>query len=320
MEPNCNQEDLLNHIRFLTNSHNDLLEEMKRLKAKADDPYLSYRTPDPVRNLPNFDGNKSETQAWIEDTETALALFKNREGSPMYDQLVRAVKCKITGQAREAVIAAGNVNTWPEIKDVLTNAFGDKRDLTSHIQQLFYERQGKKSLAEYYNSLKKLETKIRSITASADEYKNSTTAVHHLIGVITLTRFIDGLEGTLSSYVRSCKPNDLDEAYSVSIEYTNASYRRKLEQTNTEERGRKKYDNETPSTSYSNRKNTQSDKPWSDKFRNKSFQEKKTNDDVSMRTLKSRMQINNAETDDKTVDNESDELNFHMVLGERSDT
>ena len=230
------------------------------------------------------------------------------------------MKCKITGQAREALIAAGNVSTWPQIKEVLTNAFGDKRDLTSHIQQLFYERQGRKTLAEYYSCLKKIETKIRSITASAEEYKNSIPAVHHLIGVITLTRFIDGLEGTLSSYVRSCKPNYLNGAYSVSIEYTNASYRKKLDHTSTDERGRKKYDNETPSTSYAVRNNNQSDKPWSDKFKNKPWQEKNRNDDVSMRTLNSRMQINNTETDEKANGNESNELNFHMVVGKNTDT
>ena len=85
MEQNFTPEELLVHIRELTNSHNDLLEDMKRMKARTDDPFLSYRTPDPIRNLPNFDGNKSETQAWIEDTETALELFKNYAGSSMYD-------------------------------------------------------------------------------------------------------------------------------------------------------------------------------------------------------------------------------------------
>lgn len=122
-----------------------------------------------------------------------------------------------------------------------------------------------------------------------------------------LSRFFDGVEGPLSSYVRSCKPDDLDEAYSVSIEYTNASYRKKLENTTTDERRRKKCASEAPSTSYTYRKNNQSDKNRSNKFKNKVWQDKNKNDDTSMRTLTR----NNTETENKADENELDELNFH---------
>ena len=54
------------------------------------------------------------------------------------------------------LIAAGNPNEWNEIREILENSYGDGRDLTSHIQSLFYVRQGNKSIVEYYNKIKKL--------------------------------------------------------------------------------------------------------------------------------------------------------------------
>lgn len=310
MEPNYTQEELLEHIRQLTNAQNELIREMDSLKARSNDSVLNFRTPDSIRYLPTYDGKKNETRAWIEDVENALQLFNEYKNSAIYDLIVRAVKSKITGEAREAIIAAGNVSTWPEIKDVLQNFFEDKRDLASHLQTLFYEKQGNKSLLEYYNNLKSVASKIRAITAVTEEYKNSIEGVHHLIGVITLTRFIDGLEGSLSSYVRCSKPKNIDEAYSISQEYTNAAYRKKLERIPIEDRKQKPGTFDKPSTSYGQRKIGQSSKPLSGKYK----PQQSTASDASMRTVNSKMQINSNDVEhfETTNDTELDELNFHM--------
>lgn len=56
----------------------------------------------------------------------------------MYPPLIRTIKGQIIGEAREILIASANPNNWIEIKDVLLHSYGDKRDLASHIQSLFY--------------------------------------------------------------------------------------------------------------------------------------------------------------------------------------
>ena len=48
---------------------NLLIEQLNALQRKADGPFLLFRTPDPNKNLLTFDGNKRETQVWIQDTE-----------------------------------------------------------------------------------------------------------------------------------------------------------------------------------------------------------------------------------------------------------
>ncbi|XP_058122484.1 uncharacterized protein LOC131293392 [Anopheles ziemanni] len=310
MEPNYTQEELLEHIRQHTNTQNELVREMNSLKARSSESIINFRTPDSIRYLPTYEGKKHETRAWIEDVESELQLFDEYKNSAIYDQIVRAVKSKITGEAREAIIAAGNVSTWPEIKEVLQNFFDDKRDLASHLQTLFYEKQGNKTLLEYYDNLKSVSSKIRAITTVTEEYKKSIEGVHHLIGVITLTRFIDGLEGSLSSYVRCSKPKNIDEAYSISAEYTNAAYRKKLERIPIQDRKQKPDTYELPSTSYGSRKIGQSPKPLSGKYEPLQI----TASDASMRTVNSKMQINNNDVEQfaNTNDTELDELNFRM--------
>lgn len=108
------------------------------MKAKNDDPFFfAFRTPDPIKNLTDFSGNKKETSASLEDAENTVGLFSQYREQAVYSQLVRAVKNKITGEAKEILISAGNPNRWEEIKEVVMNSYGDRRDLTSHIQFSF---------------------------------------------------------------------------------------------------------------------------------------------------------------------------------------
>ena len=241
-----------------------------------------------MKNLPTFNGNKRTVQAWIDDVEDCLRLFQNYAGQPVYNQIIRAIKNKITDGAREAIIAAGNPNNWNEIKNALLNAYGDKRDLTSYIQNLFRVTQGNKPVTDYYNKIKNLETCIKTNIALMEEYKNSIPAIQKLISLITLTRFIDGLGENLSMSVRSHRPETLDEALSITMQYSNASYRQKLDRQVI----KKEYHDKQiagPSKNHQNSANQYSNnqKTMSVKF--------KSDGDVSMRTARSHNQMHNHE-------------------------
>ncbi|XP_055622563.1 phenoloxidase-activating factor 2-like [Toxorhynchites rutilus septentrionalis] len=153
-------EALLSHIKHLTENQNELI------------------------------GNKKETQAWLEDAETTLNLFNCYRGDPIYVQLVRAIKNKITGEAKEILIAAGN--------------------------------------PKYYNRIKTIDTAIKSSAATREDYRLSTKAINNLVILMTLTRFIDSLNDDLSMHVRSYRPQSLEEAYAITMQYSNAAYRQKL--------------------------------------------------------------------------------------------
>lgn len=340
-------DELLGHIKTLTNNQNALIDELHRLRSKSEDPFLQFRTPDPIKNLATFAGSKKETHAWLEDAENTLALFKSYKDEPIYGQLVRAVKNKIIGDAKEILIAAGNPNQWEQIKEVILNSYGDRRDLTSHIQSLFYVNQGKKTLTEFYNQVKKIDTSIKATAALMDDYKSSTKAINSLISLMALTRFIDGLNDELSMHVRSYRPQSLEDAYSITMQYSNAAYRQRLNKQTTDQKTTKtnNFRNEhAPTKNYFEKKpNTPQNQTTSNQNPKNSSERwkaaKQTNDgDVSMRTVQSKQQINtnqtskeeeqnvkNNDADSSLLDSDEDdcfvddELNF-LVTGERTQT
>lgn len=325
-------ESLLQHIRTLTDNQNELIGQIRNMKSKAEDPFLQFRTPDPIKNLATFSGNKKETHAWLEDAENTLALFNAYTNQPIYSQLVRAVKNKIIGDAKEILIAAGNPNNWDQIKEIILNSYGDRRDLTSHIQSLFYINQGKRTLTEFYNQVKKIDTSIKATAALMDDYKASTKAINSLISLMSLTRFVDGLNDELSMHVRSYRPQSLEDAYSITMQYSNAAYRQKLNKQTTDVKTTKSNTFRNEYTSMKNTNNfekkitphtSQSQTPLnrnhqnSDKWR----VSKQTNDgDVSMRTVQSRQQINNNQTTDETEkDTKTDDVDASLLESDDDD-
>lgn len=299
-------EQLIAQVKTLTETQNRLLSTITALEKKAKDPFLNFSTPDPIKTIPEFSGNRKETLAWVEDTQQALDLFADYELEPSYTQIMRVVRSKIVGEAREVLIASGNPKEWEEIKEVLLNAFGDKRDITSHIQTLFYVRQGKTSLNDYFQKLKSIDTAIKSTAAQMDDYKGSTEAVNKLISLMTLTRYIDGLNGdTLAMYVRSYRPKTLEEAYEITIQHSNASFRQKLENRQN-----------TPTNSLNSKfqngkkENQNNSYPQLGNHKNSTKYKKPNNydEDVSMKTHHSKMQINNHEgKNSKEIENSEDE-------------
>lgn len=301
-------QELLLHIRNLTNTQQNLVQTITQMKAKADDPFMQFKTPDPIKNLATFSGNKKETQAWIEDTQNTLDLFNAYKGTPTYEQIIRAIKNKIINEAKEILIAAGNPNTWEEIKEVLLNAYGDRRDLTSHIQSLFYIKQGNKSLAEYFNKIKGIDTAIKATASAIEDYKDSTRAINKLISLITLTRFVDGLGDQLSMHVRSYRPETLEEAYNITMQYSNAVFRQKLDRKSASQeqdfqKDKRQLAKQTfqakSHNAYQNYQNVPTPPPQHSKpYPNQSGNFKprpaklQTDEDVSMRTARSRAQIN----------------------------
>lgn len=332
--------DLLNQIKKLTENQADLINTINAMKDRANDPFLNFNTPDPIRNIPIFSGNRKEAAAWVQDAEQTLGLFDKYKHDICYGQIIRSIKNKVTGEAREILIASGNPTTWEEIKEVLLTTYGDRRDITSHIQSLFYIRQGKKTLQEYYNKIRTIDTAIKSSAAGMDDYKAHTKVISSFVNLITLTRFVDGLNEEISMHVRSCRPESLEHAYEITQQYSNAAYRHKLD---------RKSGNMTPVARQQNaeqnkiKPGTSNPNPrYGDRLPSGKFKTQPQLDgDVSMRTHVSKMQVNshsqkgndpdphdeleydvphemneNARLD--SDDDEflvSDEINFHLAHG-----
>lgn len=334
--PEVNVQELLDQVRSLTQNQAMLVQTINTMRDRSNDPFLNFSIPDPIRNIPVFNGNRKEVLAWVEDAEETLNAYDSYKNDPIYSQIERAVKNKITGEAKEVLIAAGNPKHWNEIKDVLLNAYGDRRDITSHIQSLFYIRQGKNNLSDYYNKIRQIDTAIKSSAASMEDYKSHAKVINSFVSLITLTRFVDGLSEEISMHVRSCRPDSLEHAYEITMQYSNAAYRHRMDRrtqlaSQTKHSGQPTYSKPGPSN------HPNPNRPPSGKFINKN----NIDEDVSMRSHRSNRAINNhsqnkevnldeEEEDDaknKTHDDEldsedddyfkGDEINFHMATGNK---
>lgn len=325
-ETKMNNEELLSHINTLTENQRALMEEIASLRARpVVDPFSYYKTPDPIKNLPTFSGDKRETLAFIQEVEETLELFESSKGEPIYPHIIRAVKGKITGQAKAIVIAAGNPTDWEDVKDVLLNSYGDKRDLTSHIQSLFYTTIGKHSLTEYYNRIKRIDTAIKSTANSTQEFAGATRQINAFVELLSTTRYIDGLDERLSMIVRSHRPKSLEEAFSFATQYSNASQRQRLERSNFKPNDYKKpFVSEKTNQNHNPQPSTS--KTFSGKFKQTPqsgrFRTQNNDGDVSMRTH--RTTVNNNESHENArLDSEddeifaSDEINFQVTRGHK---
>lgn len=313
-----NVDALLEQIKKLTDNQTELMNTIQVMKNKANDPFLNFSTPDPIRNIPTFSGNKKEALAWVQDAEQTLGLFDQYKDDICYGQIIRSIKNKVTGEAKEILIASGNPTTWDEIKEILLTAYGDRRDLTSHIQSLFYIRQGKKTLPEYYNKIRTIDTAIKSSAANMDDYKAHTRVINSFINLITLTRFVDGLNEEISMHVRSCRPETLEHAYEITQQYSNAAYRHKLDRkTNNPTPFAKQQTGERDKikTNNFNANARPADRTPSGKFKNRP----QLDEDVSMRTHISKMQVNNHAQKEKELEADSDRESDYDSLKEKAE-
>lgn len=191
----------------------------------------NVRIPDQIKMIPEFSGNSKETLTWISGTQEALEVFDFEfEPLELYKRIIEVVKSKIVGTAKVVLDAAGSPENWDDIKKVLLVVFDDTGDITWHLQSLFCIRQERISLNDYFEKLQSVELGIKSKAAQMDDFKDSINAVNKLISLVTLTRYIDGLNGdTLALYVRSCRPKTLEEAHKIATQRMNISLKRKME-------------------------------------------------------------------------------------------
>lgn len=169
-----------------------------------------------------------------------------------------------------------NPNTWPEIKEVFLNLYGDKKDLNANIRSILHIKQYNKPVTSFYKEVKSIETAMKSSALATDEFKNAASAINKFIGLLAKSCF-DGLHSNVALYVQTQNPNTLEDALEAAKQYSHAHNVKEVPLTETKYRKPQYYKDQVASTS-------RSSQPLP--------QHSGASDDVSMRTHHSRMQIN----------------------------
>lgn len=173
-----------------------------------------YKIPDPIKSLPIFDGNRKQLSAWLTTAENTLNLFRPHVNEILFNMYVTAVTNKIQGKAKDIICLAGNPQDFETIKEILTNALGDRQELSTYKCQLWQSQMDDgMSIQKYYQRTKDLVQNIKTLAKQKETYKNNWKAINEFIDEDCLAAFIAGLREPYFGYAQAARPTDLEDAY-----------------------------------------------------------------------------------------------------------
>lgn len=173
-----------------------------------------FKIPDPIKSIPKFDGNRKQLSAWLNTAETTLNVFKDLVNDQQYTIFVTAVINKIEGRAKDIICLAGNPQSFAEVKEILSNALGDRQELTYYKSQLWQTKMtDNMSVHKYHNRCKEIVQNIKSLAKQKQKYKDNWDAINSFIEEDALAAFLAGLKEPYFGYAQAARPDDMEAAY-----------------------------------------------------------------------------------------------------------
>lgn len=193
------------------------------------------RIPDAIKMIVPYRGDSKDKKSlatWINSVEGKLEFARNllpeeadiEQIMPLWVGIIRD---RIVEEASDALASRNNPETWEEIKQVLVEYFGDKRDLCTLVTQISYLRQGTKSIVEFYNECRELLSDITAKLLLDKETKPCVKVLTKSYEDMILNSFVDGLIEPYSTLTRTSRPNTLLSAFQGALDQYNATQRRK---------------------------------------------------------------------------------------------
>ena len=294
-----------------------------------------FKIPDPIKAIPRFDGSRKQLSAWLTTAENTLLVFKDLVSDCQYQIFTTAIINKIEGKAKDIICLAGNPQNFNEVKEILTNALGDRQELTFYKSQLWQNKMtDNMSVHKYYNKCKEICQNIKSLAKQKPKYKDNWEAINAFIEEDALAAFLAGLKEPYFGYAQAACPEDMEAAYAFVCKFrskeSTASNMENFKQSKfhpkKEYKENNNYDSKNPSTykKISNQLNTKN-KTEPPEHDTDSPQPMELGSTRTKLTLNKRQIHNNEVTDDeKSSDSENEEenidLNFCWVQGRQNTT
>lgn len=173
-----------------------------------------FRIPDPIKSLPTYDGNRRQLSAWISTAKNTLEAFKAHVTEVQFNMYTTAVLNKIEGKAKDILCLAGNPQHFDDVADILTNAIGDRQELSTYKCQLWQNKMNENtSIHRYFQRTKELVQNIKILAKQNPKYQQSWDAIGCFIDEDALAAFIAGLRDPYFGHVQAARPRDIEDAY-----------------------------------------------------------------------------------------------------------
>lgn len=151
--------------------------------------------------LPSYDGNKKTLHFYIKCVENVIDMIENKDDQSLACLIVN----KLTGRAVEALSERNNFKTWKDIKQILTQRFGEYRsevELTQDLIKLNKDRDNMETFTD----------KIRELTCNLINSGSQSTEYYEKLAISVL---LDQINPIISIMVRTQKMENLEEVIAL---------------------------------------------------------------------------------------------------------
>lgn len=200
------------------------------MAVNLNDVINGSKIPDPIKLIPDYDGDTKTLHHWLQTVENVLQLYIEVQAgnAVIYNVWIGVIRSKIRGKANEALVSRNVGIVWADIRTTLIDYFGDRRDLSTLCQKIPYLRQGTNTVEDFYKEVTELTSNINQKIVLDERYQGHENAVMIFVREITKNAFIDGLRDPYNLTVRGFRPQSLEEAKSAADEQIQSVLRNKM--------------------------------------------------------------------------------------------
>lgn len=205
------------------------------MAVNLNDVINESKIPDPIKLIPDYDGDTKTLHHWLQTVENVLQLYLEVQAGNVviYNVWIGVIRSKIRGKANEALVSRNVGIVWADIRTTLIDYFGDRRDLSTLCQKIPYLRQGSNTVEDFYKEVTELTSNINQKIVLDARYAGHENAVMIFVREITKNAFIDGLRDPYNLTVRGFRPQSLEEAKSAADEQIQSVLRNKMFKAST---------------------------------------------------------------------------------------
>jgi len=211
--------------------------------------YASLRIPDAIKFLPEYNGDSKLLSDFINSVEEILMLIRGTDQTPYGQFLLRSIKNKIVGKAKDVLTASEAGLNWDEIKEALILHCSDERDehtLSIELHGLIHKQL---SVQKLFDQIIDIKTLLFKLIDTKETDPNLARAKKFIFAGTCLNTFLMGMRGQLGGTIRAMKPTNLQEAYDWAIQERNIF----LQGTQTNTNQRNNYQSRERYPQYNNR-------------------------------------------------------------------
>jgi hypothetical protein len=160
-----------------------------------------------VKLIPkSFQGNPKELREFCERVEAAREVVDPN----MYPLLLKFVLSKITGEAKERLLARTEKNTWEQVRSILEENYAVRRTLEYYAGVLFTSKQAPtESVAQWGSRIDKMGTELmREASARIGKINPHAVGGNILVSELMKGSFVSGLKDDRIRYIVKTRSED----------------------------------------------------------------------------------------------------------------